>query len=124
MKIISFNSIKGTGKYNNDIYNIYDDFCYVMDGATAVFNDNIFFETSDLYEYMQLLKINTLDSKTITYSIRNGIKKSNVGLTNIEKNNEWELPTFTISAIKENKNNYDLYLLCDCLISIFLLKKN
>ena len=38
---------KGIGKYNNDIVNYASNFCY----TSSLFNDNIFFDTSDLYEY-------------------------------------------------------------------------
>lgn len=118
MIIESFNSIKGIGKYNNDIFKIFDDACYVMDGASAIFNDNLFFKTSDLYEYMQLLKLNINNVDNINTNISNGIKKSNNSINNIKDYKEHELPTFTISAIKENKDYYELYLLCDCMISI------
>ncbi len=118
MNILSANSKKGIGKYNNDIINYTNDFCYVIDGATALFNDNLFFETSDLYEYMQLLKSNIVYSESIQNSLIKGIIKSNNLLTEITKYKEYELPTFTIAVVKEEKEYYNLYLLCDCLISI------
>ena len=118
MKILSLCSKKGIGKYNNDILNIFDDFCFVMDGASSLFNDNLFYETSDLFEYMQLLKINIKNYSDIKTNIIEGIKKTNNNFSNLNKYKEYELPTFTISAIKENNENYELFLLCDCLISI------
>lgn len=122
--ILSTNSKKGMGKYNNDIVNYTSNFCYVMDGATSLFNDNIFFETSDLYEYMQLLKSNIVYSKSIQNSLINGIILSNKLLTGIDKYEEYKLPTFTIAAISEEKEYYNLYILCDCLISILFKNGN
>ncbi len=43
MKLLSCGSYQGIGKYNNDIFNYNDNFCYVIDGASSVFDDNIFF---------------------------------------------------------------------------------
>lgn len=118
MNLLSCNSKKGIGKFNNDIMNYDNDFCYVMDGASSLFNDNLFFDTSDLYEYMQLLKKNIVYSESINSSFSNGIIMSNKSLPGYEKYKEYELPTFTIAAVKEENDYYELYLLCDCLISI------
>jgi len=118
MKILSSKSIKGIGHFNNDICDKNGNFAYVIDGATAVFNDNLFFKTSDLFEYMQLLKKNINNYGYITTNIEKGIQKSNQELRNYKKYKEYRLPTFTISAIKEYQKYYELYLLCDCLISI------
>ncbi|MBR2997107.1 hypothetical protein IKF33_01580 [Candidatus Saccharibacteria bacterium] len=118
MKILSSNTLQGIGKYNNDILGHSENFCYVMDGASALFADNLFFETSDLYEYMQLLKKHIKDGDTSIDIFRNGITESNKFLPDINKYPEYELPTFTIAGVKENTDNYELYLLCDCLISI------
>lgn len=118
MQIISSGNYQGIGKYNNDIINCVGNMCYVMDGASALFNDNIFFDTSDLYEYMQLLKNNVKDSNSIIESLRNGINDSNKHLSGIEKYQEYELPTYTIAAVKEYDDYFEIYLLCDCLISI------
>ena len=118
MKVLSHNSLKGKRNYNHDILSIKDKFCYVMDGATPLFNDNIFYETSDLYEYMHLLKNNIEDISSIEHNIIEGIKKSNKHLKEYEKYEEYALPNFTIAAIKENEDTYESYLLCDSLISI------
>ena len=118
MIIISQNSYKGIGKYNNDIYNVVENMYYVMDGASSLFNDNLFFETSDLFEYMQLLKKNIKNDDAIIINIKNGIIKSNEVISNINKYQEYELPTFTIASVKEYDNYIEIYLLCDCLISI------
>ena len=118
MQIISSGSYQGIGKYNNDIINSFTNMCYVIDGASAVFNDNIFFKTSDLYEYMRLLKQNISNNDTIINSLKNAIRNSNQILENINKYIEYELPTFTIAVIKEIHNYFETYLLCDCLISI------
>ena len=48
MKIISEGCYKGSRKYNDDIIGHDKKVYYVMDGSTAVFNDNKFFKTSDL----------------------------------------------------------------------------
>lgn len=118
MNTLSCKSIKGIGKYNNDIMNCINNFCYVMDGASSVFNDNLFYKTSDLYEYMNLLKENVSDVGIIEENLKEGIKESNKLLNGLNQYNDYELPTFTIAAVKENKSDYELYLLCDCLISI------
>lgn len=56
MKVLSSGSYKGFRKYNGDIYNIVDNLYYVMDGSTAVFDDNKFSSKGDLFVYMQNLK--------------------------------------------------------------------
>ena len=42
---------------------------------------------------------------------------------NVDLYNEYELPTYTISAIKEYDNYFEVYLLCDCLVSIWYKNK-
>lgn len=118
MNILSYKSIKGIGKYNNDIMNRINNFCYVIDGASPLFNDNLFYNTSDLYEYIKLLKDNIINVGVINDNLIEGIEKSNKHLKRMNKYKECELPTFSIAAVKENKNDYELYLLCDCLISV------
>lgn len=119
MKILSNNSYKGIGKYNNDILNHIGNMYYVMDGATALFEDKVFSQTSDLYEYMTFLKENIKDSASIINNLKEGIKKSNMKIRGLDKQKEYELPTFTIAAMKEYDEYIEVYLLCDCLISIF-----
>ncbi|MBR4111065.1 MAG: hypothetical protein IKK43_05205 [Clostridia bacterium] len=118
MKILSEANKQGIRKYNNDIKNNMENIYYVMDGATPLFDDNIFFETSDSYEYMQLLKKNIVVNENIKESFKNGIIESNKKFLNLENYNEYELPTFTMAAVKEKDTTYELFLLCDCLISI------
>lgn len=118
MQVISSANCQGVGKYNNDIINHIGNMCYVIDGASAVFNDNLFFKTSDLYEYMQLLKENIKDSDTLINSFKNAIINSNKKIIDVDKYNEYELPTYTITAVKEYDSYIEVYLLCDCLISI------
>ena len=124
MQIISSGTYQGIGKFNNDIINRVGNMCYVMDGASALFDDNLFFETSDLYEYMNLLKKNIKDNGSMIDNFKSGIEKSNNELIGIEKYNEYELPTYTISAVKEYDAYYEVYLLCDCLISILYKNGN
>lgn len=118
MQVISSLNLQGIGKYNNDVINHIGNMCYVIDGASALFDDNLFFKTSDLYEYMQLLKKNIKDDISMINSFKKAIKNSNKEIMNIDLYNEYELPTYTISAIKEYDNYIETYLLCDCLISI------
>ena len=73
MQVVSSGTYQGIGKFNNDIINHVGDMCYVMDGASALFDDNVFFETSDLYEYMRLLRKNIQDNSSIVVNF----KKSN-----------------------------------------------
>ena len=118
MKILSKGSYKGSRKYNDDIIGHDKDVYYVIDGSTAVFNDNKFFKTSDLYEYMQLLNKNIKDSGSVIGSLKTGIVNSNPKLKGMEKYKEYELPTFTIGAIKEYEDEIEVYVLCDILITI------
>ncbi len=118
MIIIDRKTKKGNDLYNYDISNYIDGFCYVVDGATPLFNDNIFSNTSDLYEYMQLLKRNLKNIGIIEENFIKAIKKSNLIINNIEMYSEYELPTFTIASVKEENDKYYLYVLCDSLISI------
>lgn len=118
MKILSKGSYKGSRKYNDDIIGNSKDVYYVIDGSTAVFNDNKFFKTSDLYEYMQLLNKNIKDSGSVIGSLKTGIVNSNSKIKGIEKYKEYELPTFTIGAVKEYDTDIEVFVLCDVLITI------
>ena len=118
MKILSKGCYKGSRKYNGDIIGHDKDLYYVIDGSTAVFEDNKFFTTSDLYEYMKLLNKNIKDSGSILGGIKTGIVNSNGKLKGLEKYKEYELPTFTIGAVKEYEQDIDVYVLCDNLVTI------
>jgi hypothetical protein len=118
MKILSKGCYKGSREYNDDIIGHDKDLYYVLDGSTAVFNDNKFYKTSDLYEYMKLLNKNIKDSGSILGGIKTGIVNSNGKLKGLEKYKEYELPTFTVGAIKEYEQDIDVYVLCDILITI------
>lgn len=118
MKVLSSGCFKGSRKYNGDIIGIFDNMCYVMDGSTALFYDNKFFETSDLYEYMQLLNKNISNSEMVKEDLKNAIFKVNQGLDNLDSYKEYELPTFTIAVVKDIGDKIETYQLCDTLISI------
>lgn len=118
MKVLSSGCYKGSRKYNGDIIGIFDNMWYVIDGSTAVFNDNKFFETSDLYEYMQLLNKNISSNEEVKDNLKKAINESNKKLVGIEKYFEYELPTFTIAVVKECEDKIGTYQLCDTLISI------
>ena len=118
MKIISEGCYKGSRKYNGDIIGHDKDLYYVLDGSTAVFYDNKFYKTSDLYEYMKLLNKNIKDSGSILGGLKTGIVNSNGKIKDLDKYKEYELPTFTIGAVKEYEQDIDVYVLCDILIAI------
>lgn len=118
MKVISKGCYKGSRAYNNDIIGTLDSMWYVMDGATAVFEDNKFSDESDVYEYMQLLNKSIKDDGEIIRSIKNAIGSVNEQLPSLNEFNEYELPIFTIAGIRQQDKKIDTYLLCDCLISI------
>lgn len=118
MKVLCSGSYKGTGKFNYDIMNYDKKIFYVMDGATPVYFDNKFFNTSDLYEYMQFIKKNVSNKGSIVDIIKNSIIESNREIDGYNKYPNYELPTFTIGFIKEFSDRLDYYVLCDVLIAI------
>ena len=118
MRVINSESYKGSRNYNGDIYGMDKNLYYVCDGSTAVFDDYKFFETGDLYEYMQLLKKNIKDSDRIENSFKEAIRLSNKDIPNLNNYQEWELPTYTIGAIKECDDRLEYFILCDILISV------
>ncbi len=118
MKVLSKGCYKGSRKYNGDIIGCLDDMWYVLDGATAVFNDNKFFSTSDLYEYMQLLSKEIKSGDDTIDDLKMAIVKVNEKLVGIENYKEYELPTFTIAIVREYETSIEIYQLCDTLISV------
>ncbi len=118
MKVLSKGCYKGSRQYNGDIIGCLDNMWYVIDGSTAVFNDNNFFDTSDLYEYMQLLNKEIKSESGIISDLKMAIVHANEKLVGVENYKEYELPTFTIAVVRENKTNIEVYQLCDTLISI------
>lgn len=118
MKVLSSGTYQGSRKYNADIIGILDGMYYVCDGSTAVFDDNKFFETGDLLEYMTLLNKNIKNESTIQNSLKNAIRISNTYFVGIDKYKEYELPTYTIAVIKDMGEMIEYYILCDTLISV------
>lgn len=118
MKVISKGCYKGSRAYNNDIIGVLDNMWYVMDGATAVFDDNKFSDESDVYEYMQMINKAIKDDGEVARSIKNAIGKVNDNLPDLSEYKEYELPIFTICGVRQQNDEIETYLLCDCLISI------
>ncbi len=118
MRVLSRGTYKGSRNYNADIMGLLDGMYYVCDGSTAVFDDNKFFKTGDLFEYMTLLNKNIKSDTNIKDDLKRAIDLSNVSLVGMEKYKEYELPTYTIAVIKDLGEQIEYYILCDTLISI------
>lgn len=118
MKVLSSGSYKGFRKYNGDIYNIVDNLYYVMDGSTAVFDDNKFSSKGDLFVYMQNLKKYFKNNNNIFKDLEKAILLSNREFKNIDKYHEYELPTYTIAIVKDCSSIIEIFILSDALISI------
>lgn len=118
MKVLSSGTYKGSRNYNADIIGLLDDMYYVCDGSTAVFNDNKFFDTGDLLEYMKLLNENIKNESDIKSDLKRAINLSNQSLVGMDKYEEYELPTYTIAVVKDLDERIEYYILCDTLISI------
>ena len=118
MKVLSSGTYKGSRNYNADIIGLLDDMYYVCDGSTAVFNDNKFFDTGDLLEYMKLLNKNIKNESDIKDDLKKAINLSNQSLVGMDKYQEYELPTYTIAVVKDLGERIEYYILCDTLISI------
>ncbi len=118
MKVLSSGTYKGVRSYNADIIGLLDDMYYVCDGSTAVFDDNKFFDTGDLLEYMRLLNKNIKNESDIKSDLKKAIRLSNQYLVGMEKYHEYELPTYTIAVVKDLGVMIEYYILCDTLISI------
>ena len=89
MKVISKGCYKGSRAYNNDIIGVLDNMWYVMDGATAVFDDNKFSDESDVYEYMQMINKAIKDDGEVARSIKNAIGKVNDNLPDLSEYKEY-----------------------------------
>lgn len=118
MKVLSSGTYKGSRSYNADIIGLLDDMYYVCDGSTAVFDDNKFFDTGDLLEYMKLLNKNIKNESDIKSDLKKAINLSNQSLVDMDKYKEYELPTYTVAAIKDLGEIIEYYILCDTLISV------
>lgn len=118
MKILSSGSFRGSRSYNGDIIGEQNNMFFVCDGATALFDDFRFFNTGDVFEYMQLLKRNIKNNGIIEDIFKNAIKMSNINLVGMNNYEEYELPNFTIAAVREIGEDIEYYILCDTLISI------
>lgn len=118
MRVLSSGTYQGSRKYNADIIGLLDNMYYVFDGSTALFDDNKFFKTGDLLEYMKLLNKNIKNESEIKDDLKKAIRLSNEKLVGMERYKEYELPTYTIAVIKDLGDKLEYYILCDTLISI------
>lgn len=114
---------KGSGDFNEDALLVTPKFACVIDGATDVFFDRHPQLKGIVYKYVFEL-INSLknackDEKSLKDIVKESINEiypffnDKFGLDLYE---EYELPTFSIACVKENKDNYEYLVLGDCFL--------
>ena len=97
---------------------------FVMDGATPLFDDNVFSPVSDVYDFMQVLR-NALEAQI---SINNEMPLSNILHKAIENACEklsvpdgmleCEGPNYTVAMIRINDYDIDYYICADATIMV------
>ena len=116
---------KGKGEFNEDVMLYKSKIACVIDGATDVFFDKHKELENIVYVYVNNLikKIESCftDKKSLKEILKEAISLSTKSIGkkyNLNSYKEYELPTFSIACIKENKGDYEYLVLGDCFIAI------
>lgn len=125
MKVKTIKSIQGTASTNEDIVGYKENYCWVIDGATDLFNCKDTIGVS-VAEYVRLLsnelEKNCDDQLTLQENMSNAIKAATLKVLNICGIAKWEyakLPTFSFvfGRVVGDTLEYiligDCYLICD-----------
>lgn len=106
--------------YNEDFIDYGDNYAIVLDGATGL-TKNIISETSDANWYVKTFAL-YLKNYIYKNNVKDAVKKALKDITkDINKysdhiNSNLDIPAACIALIKENKNNFELFVLGDCSI--------
>ena len=121
---------KGDGTVNQDAYGCIDNFAFVIDGATDVFNKNILKKKDDVKWYVGYLKHKLIqnydNNRTLKSILKDTINEIYIKINKkikIDNISEYYLPTFSISMIRNNKNCIEYFILGDVSIGYVKNKK-
>ena len=126
MKVLGEYSEKGDGKKNQDCYGYLEDFFWVIDGATDLFNVNQFDDDDDVNWYVNRLNArikshvstNLSPKEVLSAAIKSlyrDIRRENVRIDEIET---YKLPTYAISIGKIRGNTLNYVILGDCFCGV------
>ena len=124
-RIIEENTIaNGRGRLCDDVSGYGKNIFFVLDGATPLFDDNVFSKTSDVYDFINELRNTlveqiTIDSNaSLTDILRFAIKNADIRLSVPASMLECEGPNYTVAMIRINDDDIDYYVCADS--SIFI----
>lgn len=120
MKVKTIKSIQGTASTNEDIVGYKENYCWVIDGATDLFNCKDTIGVS-VAEYVRLLsnelEKNCDDQLTLQENMSNAIKAATLKVLNICGIAKWEyakLPTFSFVFGRVVGDKLEYILIGDC----------
>lgn len=124
IKVKYVDSIKGSSKENEDVVSFYNNYCWIIDGATDVFDtttQNGFSVFTFVNEVSSELSLLCNDKKSLENIISQAI--SNVTLkyfSSFDFSEDYfaKLPTFSFIFCREIDNNFEYLMLGDCFLII------
>ncbi|MBJ8349728.1 PP2C family serine/threonine-protein phosphatase [Streptococcus zalophi] len=117
MIVENFLSLKGTSLFNEDIVGFYQNYFWLMDGVTDLFDMDLFQEGSDSKKLVSLINEvlpnhlnDELSLKSILKNTLSEINHQTKMLFDSEAIQKYKLPTFTIIFIRKTRNNQIEYM--------------
>ena len=119
MKVIN-KICKTTREYNEDFVFANEKYAFVLDGATEL-KPNKISNTSDACWYVNKFATyleNYLETNNICESLKKSLRDINSDIDKFSNNinTNLDIPSACVAVVKENSDNYELYVLGDCSI--------
>ena len=124
MEILISQSIQGTSKENEDVIGFTKNYCWVIDGATDLFNckEKIGLSVSEYVDLLsQEIKNNCTDNNSLTDILINSINNLNFSIlkfSDLDDDIFAKLPTFAFVFCRSINNNLEYIILGDCYLVV------
>lgn len=124
MEILISKAIQGTSKENEDVIGFTKNYCWVIDGATDLFNckEKIGLSVSEYVDLLsQEIKINCTNNKSLTDILINSINNLNSSIlkfSDLDEDIFAKLPTFAFIFCRSINNKFEYLILGDCYLVI------
>lgn len=124
MEILISQSIQGTSKENEDVVGFTKNYCWVIDGATDLFNckEKIGLSVSEYVDLLsQEIKTNCTDNKSLTdilITSINNLNSSILKFSDLDDDIFAKLPTFAFIFCRSINNKLEYLILSDCYLVV------
>ena len=123
LNVLYYTTIQGNKPYNEDVFGMSPYYCWLLDGATDIFNENPFNRDNSVQWYMHNLN-KFIDESRLHYAynrlsfpfiLHHAVKQLYSKLPNTLLPN-YAMPTYTVASVQAGRDNISAYILGDSFI--------